>query len=107
MANDIKLSDLMKDLALHYPGTEPATEEFRQALNAIISKYNLHVSVVISLLARLSAGYIHLTQKYYNRLNADVVVEEDFQNMIITALTNLDRNDVKGEMEKMEREMLN
>ncbi len=26
MANDIKISDLMKDLALHCPGTEPATE---------------------------------------------------------------------------------
>ena len=107
MANDIEISDLVKDLALHCPGTEPATEEFRQALNAIIHKYKLHASVVISLLARMSAGFIHITQKHYDRLNADVVVEEDFQNMLVSHLTDLDMSDVVGEMEKMEREKLN
>ena len=107
MANEIDLSDLMKDLALHYPDTEPATEEFRLALNTIIRKYNLHASVVISLLARMSAAFIHITQKHYNQLNADVMVEEDFQNMLIAHLTDLDMSDVVGEMEQIEREKLN
>ena len=107
MANEIDISDLMKDLAQHYPGTEPAAEDLRQALNDIIRKYKLHASVVISLLARLSAACIHMTQQHYNMLHADVVVEEDFQNMLNAQLTDLDMSDVAGEMEKMKREKLN
>ena len=45
-----------------------AVDELRVKLNAIIARYQLHPSVVLSLLARFTAGYIHLTQKMYNHL---------------------------------------
>ena len=100
------IDDLMKDLAQHYPGTD-AAEDLRLALNAIIRKYHLHASVVISLLARLSAACINMTQKHYNMLDADVVVEKDFQSMLTAQLTDHDMSDVAGEMEKMKNKELN
>jgi hypothetical protein len=105
MADEVEMSQLLKDMLAHEEGT--AAEELRMALNDIIAKHQLHASVVISLLARLSAGCIHITQKYYNSLNADVVVEEDFQNMLTAHLTDLDMSDVKEEIEKIKREELN
>ena len=99
------MSQLLKDMLAHEEGT--AAEELRVALNDIIAKHQLHASVVISLLARLSAGYIHLTQKYYDRLHADVIVEEDFQNILTAHLTELDMSDMKDEVEKIKREELN
>ena len=97
----------MKDLMTHLEGTESAAEDLRVALNGIIGKYKLHPSVVLSLLARLTAAYIHLTQKKYNQANADVVVEEDFQNMLEAQLTDLDMSDVGREIEKMKKEDVN
>ena len=107
MTEDVNISHLFRDLMTHLEGTEPAAEDLRVALNSIIGKYKLHPSVVLSLLARLSAAYIHMTQKMYNHANADVVVEEDFQNMLEAQLTDLDMSDVASEMEKMQREKLN
>ena len=85
---DIKLSPLMRDML--EPAEGDAAEALRLALNGVIGKYQLHASTVISLLARLSAGYIHLTQKMYDDAGADEVVEEDFENMLIAHLTDLD-----------------
>ena len=107
MANDVELSPLLEDLIEHSKEKEPAADELRLALNALISKYELHPSVVISLLARFSAGYIYLTQKLYNQYNADVVVEENFQNMLVAHLTDLDMRDVRVEMDKIVREIQN
>ena len=84
-----------------------AVDELRVKLNAIIARYQLHPSVVLSLLARFTAGYIHLTQKMYNQTHDDVVVEEDSQNMLVAHLTSLDMSDVETEMEKMKKEKLN
>lgn len=105
--NDIDISPLMVELAQHLKGTEPAAEELRLALNDIIGKYHIHHSVVLSMLARLSAGFIHLTQNYYNSANTKVVVEEDFLNMLDAHLTDLDLNDISDEMERMKRKNLN
>ena len=105
--NEVELSPLMIDLAKHVKEEGDAAEDLRQALNGIIGRYKLHPSVVISLLARLSAGYIHLTQKVYNKINADEVVEEDFQNFLTAKLTDLDMSDVSAELEKMQKENLN
>lgn len=101
------MSEVIKDLTTHYQGTEPAAEDLRVALNDIIARYKLHPAVVLSLLARLSAGYIHLAQKVYNQTHDDVVVEEDFHNMLVATLTSLDMDDVANEMEKMKKEQLN
>ena len=101
------MSEVIKDLTTHCQGTEPAAEDLRVALNDIIARYKLHPAVVLSLLARLSAGYIHLAQKAYNQTHDDVVVEEDFQNMLVAHLTSLDMSDVNLEMEKIKKEQLN
>ena len=107
MKDEVDISALLLDLASHTEGTGPAAEDLRVALNDIIARYQLHPSVVLSLLARFTAGYIHLTQKMYNQKHDDVVVEEDFQNMLVAHLTSLDMSDVESEMEKMKREQLN
>ena len=105
--SNVIMSAVIKDLTTHCQGTEPAAEDLRVALNDIIGRYKLHPAVVLSLLARLSAGYIHLAQKAYNQTHDDVVVEEDFQNMLLAHLTSLDMSDVKREMEKIEKQVLN
>lgn len=107
MAEDVNISHLFRDLMTHLEGTEPAAEDLRVALNDIIGKYKLHPSVVLSLLARLTAGYIHMTQKMYNQSNADVVVEEDFHSMLEAQLTDLDMSDLGIEIEKMKNEDVN
>ena len=107
MKDDVEMSALIEDLTKHCQGTEPAAEDLRVALNGIIARYQLHPSVVLSLLARFTAGYIHLTQKMYNQTHDDVVVEEDFQNMLVAHLTSLDMSDVENEIEKIEKQVLN
>ena len=99
--DEVELSPLMRDFLTKDHDTEPAAEELRVALNDIIARHHLHPSAVISLLARMSAAYIHLTQKHYNQKCTDEVVEEDFHNFLITTLTSLDMNDVGVEMERM------
>lgn len=59
------------------------------------------------MLARLSAGYIHQLQQAYNQQGADVVVEEDFQQMLTAYLTSLDMSDVQSEIEKIRKQNLN
>lgn len=105
--NNVELTPLMRDLAEHISEQGNAAEDLRQALNGIIGRYKLHPSVVISLLARISAGYIHITQKMYNKANADEVVEEDFQNFLTAQLTDLDMSDINDELEKMRNKGVN
>ena len=46
-------------------------------------------------------------QQAYNQQGADVVVEEDFQQMLTAYLTSLDMSDVAGEVETMRNKELN
>lgn len=84
-----------------------AADLLRQKLNDLIARYQLSGAAVIHILARLSAGYIHQLQQVYNQQGANVVVEEDFQNILTAYLTSLDMGDVAGEIEKMKKEKLN
>ena len=84
-----------------------AADLLRQKLNDLIARYQLSGAAALHMLARISAGYIHQLQLAYNQQGADVVVEEDFQQMLTAYLTSLDMSDVAGEVEKMEREKLN
>ena len=97
------IDDLMKEER----DTGVAAELLRQKLNDLIARYQLSGAAVIHMLARLSAGYIHQLQQAYDQQGADVVVEEDFQQMLTAYLTSLDMGDVTGEMEKIRREKLN
>ena len=58
----------------------PAAEDLRRMLNEVVAHWGLNGEAVLSLLARLSAGYIHQLQRAYDQQGADVVVEEDFQH---------------------------
>ena len=97
------IDDLMKEER----DTSVAAELLRQKLNDLIARYQLSGAAVIHMLARLSAGYIHQLQQAYDQQGADVVVEEDFQQMLTAYLTSLDMSDVAGEVEKIRREKLN
>ena len=97
------IDDLMKEER----DTGVAAELLRQKLNDLIARYQLSGAAVIHMLARLSAGYIHQLQQAYDQQGADVVVEEDFQQMLTAYLTSLDMSDVAGEVEKMQREKIN
>ena len=105
--DEVILSPLLKDLAKHVKEEGEAAEDLRQALNGIIGRYKLHPSVVISLLARISAAYIQLTQKVYDKQNADEVVEEDFQNFLTASLTSIDMSEFNAELEKRQNGNLN
>ena len=105
--DEVILSPLLKDLAKHVKEEGEAAEDLRQAWNGIIGRYKLHPSVVISLLARISAAYIQLTQKVYDKQNADEVVEEDFQNFLTASLTSIDMSEVNAELEKRQNGNLN
>ena len=105
--DEVILSPLLKDLAKHVKEEGEAAEDLRQALNGIIGRYKLHPSVVISLLARISAAYIQLTQKVYDKQNADEVVEEDFQNFLTASLTSIDMSEFNAELEKRQNGTLN
>jgi hypothetical protein len=97
------VDDLMKEER----DTNIAADLLRQKLNDLIARYQLSGAAALHMLARISAGYIYQLQLAYNQQGADVVVEEDFQQMLTAYLTSLDMSDVAGEMEKMEREKLN
>ena len=88
----------------------PATKPFLRILSSgcdLIARYQLSGAAALHMLARLSAGYIHQLQQAYNQQGADVVVEEDFQQMLTAYLTSLDMSDVAGEMERMRNMNLN
>ena len=80
----------------------PAAEELLQALNAVIEKYQLHPSVVLSLLSRCSATYIRKVQQYYDEQNVDV--EEGFNYLLNTDLVNLEMQEFKTEIERVNLE---
>jgi hypothetical protein len=55
----------------------------------------------------MSAAYIQLTQKVYDKRNADEVVAEDFQNFLTASLTSIDMSEVNAELEKRQNGNLN
>lgn len=85
----------------------PATEDLRLCLNNIIKERNLDAFNVMTILARLSAGYVHQMQMLYDDMGATEVVEETFQHIFTTFLTNYDMERVAKEVDKMKNEELN
>ena len=99
MANDVELTPLQWDLVKHGNEEGNALEEFRQALNSIIGRYKLHPSLVLSLLARMSAAYINLTQAVYNKKGEREFVQVDFQNMLTAHLMDNAISEFKAQEE--------
>ena len=84
-----------------------AAELLRHKLNDLIARYQLSGAAALHMLARLSAGYIHQLQQAYDQQGADVVVGEEFQQMLTAYLTSLDMSDVQSEIEKIRKQNLN
>jgi len=101
MANDVELTALQWDLVKHANEEGNALEELRQALNSIIDRYKLHPSLVLSLLARMSACYIKLTQAVYNKKGDHEFVQVDFQNMLTAHLLDHTIDECKKALEEM------
>ena len=101
MANDVELTPLQWDLVKHANEEGNALEELRQALNSIIGRYKLHPSLVLSLLARMSAAYINLTQAVYNKKGDLEFVQVDFQNMLTAHLMDHSMDECNKALEKM------
>ena len=101
MANDVELTPLQWDLVKHANEEGNAAEELREAINSIISKYKLHPSLVLSLLARLSACYINLTQAIYKKKGDRECVLNDFLNMLTAHHLDHAIDDFKKEQEEM------
>ena len=97
------VDDLMKEER----DTNIAADLLRQKLNDLIARYQLSGAAALHMLARISEGYIHQLQFAFNQQGADVVVEEEFQQMLTAYLTSLDMSDVAGEMERMRKMELN
>ena len=85
----------------------PATEDLRLCLNHIIKERNLDAFSVMTVLASLSAGYVHQMQMLYYDSGATEVVEETFQHIFTTFLTSYDMERVAKEVETMKNEEVN
>ena len=86
---------------------QPAADELRISLNEIIAKHRINPHETLAILARLTAAYIQMTQKQVDAMGIDDVVEEDYQMMLSTYLTDIDMQKVVPEMDKIKKEMLN
>ena len=100
MADDVELTALQWDLVKHANEEGNALEELRQALNSIIDRYKLHPSLVLSLLARMSACYINLTQAVYNKKGDHEFVQADFLNMLTAHLLDHTMDECKKALEE-------
>ncbi len=85
----------------------PAAEDLRRRLNKVVAHWRLNGEAVLTLLARLSAGYIVQLQKAYDKAGAQDIVEEHFQTILSAYLTSYDMERVNGEIEKMKNKELN
>ena len=85
----------------------PAAEDLRRSLNKIIDRYHLDGKDVLSLLARVSAGYIRILEKAFDIESGKTLVVDTFQNVLSIYLTHVDMSNVPVEVEQMEREKLN
>ena len=77
---------------------EPASEELRQALNGILSRHKLEPAAALFVLARITAAYIHQMQKVYNAEGYDEVIEDIYQQMLTSHLTDMEMSNVPGDI---------
>lgn len=83
----------LSDEELHQM-VNPASEELRQALNGILSRHKLEPAATLFILARITAAYIHQMQKVYDAAGYDEVIEELYQQMLTSHLTDMDMSDI-------------
>lgn len=86
---------------------QPAAEDLRLSLNEIVAKHRINPHETLAIMARVTAAYIQLTQKQVDALGIDDVVEEDYQTMLSTYLTDIDMQKVVPEKDKIKGKMFN
>ncbi|MBR2113435.1 MAG: hypothetical protein IJ929_02045 [Prevotella sp.] len=100
--NDKEIKELLHELALLEQFTGTGAEEMKDKLNEIIQKYSLNPVAVLTILARLAAGYIHIVQEHSAPEKHDEI-EDKFHFMLESYLADLDLVKVSKTMEKIKR----
>ena len=85
---------LIQELLQQERNVAPAAEVMRTSLNDVIERHQLNGTQVLSILARLSAAYIHQLQKAFDAAGANELVEETFQSLLTAYLTSIDMEEV-------------
>lgn len=85
---------LIRELLRQEHFVAPAAEKMRTCLNDVIDRHQLNGTQVLTILARLSAAYIHQLQKAFDAAGANELVEETFQSLLTAYLTSIDMEDV-------------
>ncbi len=86
---------------------DEASEELRKSLNKIIADKQLPPQLVLSMLARVAAGYTHQYQRTLTDPQAKEHVEDVFVENYNLCLYDFDIHDVNDAMEQMEKEKAN
>ena len=100
--NDKELKEVLHELALLEQFTGMGAEELKDKLNEIIQKYSLNPAAVLAMLARLTAGYIHIIQEHSAPEKHDEI-EDKFHFMLESYLADMDLVKVSKTMEKIKR----
>lgn len=83
-----------------------AADKIKEKMNELIQEYNLRPLVVLSILARLSAAFIHVMQKQEFPAEKDKI-EDCYQMMLETYLAHQDLLDVQMEIQRMKDKEVN
>ncbi len=84
-----------------------ATEEMLKSMNKIIADKQLPPQLVLSMLARIAAGYTHQYQRTLTDPQAKDSVEDVFIENYNLCLYDYDMHDINDVMEEMNKEHLN
>lgn len=103
MANNFNPKEGMQTIQRHQEQVEPAAEELRQKLNEIVTAHQLSAEGALTLMARMSAAYIHLLQRSFNDPSAKDAVEDLFHNTLHTYLGKFALADVEKEMNRQNK----
>lgn len=87
--------------------TDPASEELAQCLNAIIGEWQLQANEVLSILARVTAGFIQRMKQEYHTPEQKDDVEEYFSTALHTYIACSDMNNMYKVIAEMRRKNAN
>ena len=88
------------DIQLRQDEIDPAADEMRQRLNEVITGHGLSGESALAVLAKLSAAYIHLQQRFFNDPGAKDAVEDLFTQTLQHYLALFDMTDMQREMNR-------
>ena len=101
------LTQQIREIVEKAEQTDPASEELAQCLNAIIKERKLKGTEVLTVLARITAGYIQRMKREYHTPEQRDKVEDYFDTALQTYITCSDINDMYRRLAEMQRENTN